>query len=717
MKKVFGIKLGGLQQKIVNLVLIFMLAIVAVFAAVSVYQSKNLAKVVSDANEGQKKSIAEVSDKTIRDVIDRSMVQNTALEAYIANDLFSEVSGHVDALKGIAEKLFADDSNYGTYSSDKPRASDEGRAAVQLLTEEGVDPARSQLLGVIAKMSDAMESVYTASGRLNSCFVAAADGNCLIVDDRSGQKYNDSGEIKTVAIRQRPWYLMAAEKGKTGFTGVEADAFTGKPGVVCAAPVYRDGKLVAVVGADLFLDSIAENVNASMQDDGFVCVLNERGQVIFSPKQEGLLKAETSDKSAELTKSDYTELSEFLNSAYKETTKVTMLTIDGRECYAAGAPISAIGWTLITVVDKEATQASTRSMLEQYDRINDEAQKKFEDGSANSKTTTMVMMILLLLLALGGSLFVAGRIVRPVEHMTTRIGEISGNDLEFSMEEVYKTNDEIEVLAEAFEILSKRTRKYITEITEITREKERIGTELELAQKIQANMLPNIFPAFPDRPEFDIYAAMIPAKEVGGDFYDFFLLDEDHLGLVIADVSGKGVPAALFMMMSKILLSNYAAVCAKPSQVLELTNDAVCRNNEEEMFVTVWIGILELSTGKVTASNAGHEYPMICRDGKFELLKDKHGFVIGGMEGVKYKDYEFTLKKGDTLFLYTDGVAEASDSSDRLFGTERMLEVLNAEPEARPHQILGNMKKAVDEFVGKASQFDDLTMLAVKLLK
>ena len=249
-------------------------------------------------------------------------------------------------------------------------------------------------------------------------------------------------------------------------------------------------------------------------------------------------------------------------------------------------------------------------------------------------------------------------------------------------------------------------------------EASRIETELSMATRIQADMLPNIFPAFPERDEFEIFASMDPAKEVGGDFYDFFMIDDDHLGLVMADVSGKGVPAALFMMMSKILVNNFAMMGGSPAKVLEQVNAQICLNNKEEMFVTVWFGVLELSTGKVRAANAGHEYPILKKaNGKFELFKDKHGFVIGGMEGVRYKEYEFLLEKGGTLFLYTDGVAEATNANNELFGTERMLTALNQDPQAAPKTLLSNMRQAVDAFVGDEPQFDDLTMLSVKLRK
>lgn len=276
---------------------------------------------------------------------------------------------------------------------------------------------------------------------------------------------------------------------------------------------------------------------------------------------------------------------------------------------------------------------------------------------------------------------------------------------------------EIKKLGASIEKMEQDTLEYIDNLTRITMEKERIGTELELATKIQADMLPNIFPAFPSRSEFDIFASMTPAKEVGGDFYDFFLIDEDHLALVIADVSGKGVPAALFMMMSKIFVNNYTMMGGSPSEILERVNKAICKNNENDMFVTVWLGILTISTGKIVAANAGHEYPILKKaNGEFELIKDKHGFVIGSMEGVRYKDYEMTLDKGGTLFVYTDGAPEATNGNMEMFGTDRILQELNKQPEADAEQVIANTKKAVDLFVGEAPQFDDLTMLAIKLI-
>jgi len=276
-------------------------------------------------------------------------------------------------------------------------------------------------------------------------------------------------------------------------------------------------------------------------------------------------------------------------------------------------------------------------------------------------------------------------------------------------------HNEIGKLSEDVVDLAKEMDDHVKNIASITAEKERIGAELDLAYKIQESMLPHDFPAFPDRREFDIYATMDPAKEVGGDFYDYFLVDDDHLCLVIADVSGKGVPAALFMMASKIILSNNAMMGKSPAEILTDANAMICSNNPEDMFVTVWLGILEISTGKLIAANAGHEYPAV-RDpgGSFELLQDKHGLVIGAMDGIRYKEYELQLEPGSKIFLYTDGVPEADNADKEMFGTDKMLDALNMNGHADPVEIMENIKAAIDDFVQEAEQFDDLTMLCIE---
>ena len=362
----------------------------------------------------------------------------------------------------------------------------------------------------------------------------------------------------------------------------------------------------------------------------------------------------------------------------------------------------------------QAPDESVRQALESYAEISKNAVNSVKTGVKSSSIGLLIITGIIVAGAITAALILSTRTVKPLNYMTSRIRSLSGGDNVFKMEKIYRTGDEVEVLAESFADLSKRVGEYISQITKITAEKERISTELSLAAKIQEDMLPNTFPAFPGRTEFDIFASMTPALTVGGDFYDFFLIDDDHLGLVMADVSGKGVPAALFMMMSKILLQNAAKSGLSPAEVLAKVNSQICANNRDEMFVTVWLGILEISTGILKAANAGHEYPAIKRaNGKYELYKDKHGFVIGGMDGIKYTGYEIKLEPGDSLFQYTDGVTEATDEYNEMFGTDRMLEVLNAGEDTGPEETLNKMGESIKDFAGEADQFDDVTMLCM----
>ena len=270
-------------------------------------------------------------------------------------------------------------------------------------------------------------------------------------------------------------------------------------------------------------------------------------------------------------------------------------------------------------------------------------------------------------------------------------------------------------LAHSIDTMETDMVNYMENLTAFPAEKERIGTELSLASTIQENSIPNDFPAFPDRTEFDIYASMTPAKEVGGDFYNFFFIDDDHLAVVIGDVSGKGIPGALFMMVTNILISDRARMGGTPAEILSFVNDRICENNEAEMFVTLWLGIVEVSTGKVIAANAGHDDAVICRrGGAFELLTTKHSLVAGAMGNMAYRDFSFRLDKGDKLFLYTDGVPEATDTANRMFTIPRMVDALNDLREKTPREILEGIHERVNEFVGEAPQFDDLTMLCLE---
>ena len=248
------------------------------------------------------------------------------------------------------------------------------------------------------------------------------------------------------------------------------------------------------------------------------------------------------------------------------------------------------------------------------------------------------------------------------------------------------------------------------------REKAIADRDLSVASSIQKNVLPQIFPYLPEREEFDIYATMTAAKEVGGDFYDFFMVDNDHIALVMADVSGKGIPAALFMMVARTMIKNYALTGKySPSDILEHVNDQICEGNTAELFVTVWLAIVDLNTGKGLAANAGHEHPALRKNGgKYEMVKYRHSVAVATLEGVSFKEHEFELCPGDSFFVYTDGVSEATNAKLEQFGEKRIIEALNKDPEAAPKEVISNVMEDITEFVDGADQFDDITMLSFK---
>lgn len=282
-------------------------------------------------------------------------------------------------------------------------------------------------------------------------------------------------------------------------------------------------------------------------------------------------------------------------------------------------------------------------------------------------------------------------------------------------EQYASQESEVGILALSFEKMIKDLKIYIKNLEKVTAEKERINTELNVAQKIQADMLPRKFPAFPGRNEFDVYAMNIPAKEVGGDFYDFFLIDDNHLAIVIGDVSGKGVPAALFMAITKTLIKNHTQLGKSPAEVFNTVNNQLYEGNDENMFVTAWMGILEIETGIFTYVNAGHNPPLLKHDGEdYNWLKSKPGFVLGGMENIQYNQNMITLNPGDRAYLYTDGVTEATNCDDELFGDSRLLKVINSKKDPELKNLLLYVQEKIDVFVRGREQFDDITMLVMK---
>ena len=331
----------------------------------------------------------------------------------------------------------------------------------------------------------------------------------------------------------------------------------------------------------------------------------------------------------------------------------------------------------------------------------------------NIVIATSVLAIIASLIA---AHYIKNRFVKPIRKTSKEATRFAKENTKGEPLGEISKYEELSNLAHSIDTMETDMVQYIENLTAITAEREKADTELALAKSIQEDSLPTTFPAFPDRKEFDIYASMTPAKMVGGDFYNFFLIDDDHLAIVIGDVSGKSVPGALFMMVANILLSDRTRMGGTPAEILAFVNNRIYETNKADMFVTLWLGILEISTGRIVAANAGHEDAAVChKDGRFELFKTKHDFVIGAMKNMQYQDFEIRLGKGDKLFLYTDGIPEATDKYNQMYSLDRMLDTLNRYKDRTPQEILDGIHQSINAFVGEAPQFDDVTMVCLEL--
>ena len=363
MKVINGIKLGGLQHKIFNLMLIFILALVGVYVAISAWEQRNLSGIVEVSAARQQASITEVSEETMLAVLNTTMTQSTGLQAYISDDLFSEVRTDVLTLQTIATELFAHEDQFSAHPFLPPSADNDGIPSVQMIHELGVNPDTSRSLALVANMSEVMLAMYKNSDKISGIFVGTNDGTLLYVNDRSGSYVSEDGTPMTLGVRSRPWYTQAAATGDLIFTGVETDAYTDNVTVTCAAPIYQDGRLAGVVGADIFLTSMKDYVNQTSGDGSTLCVIDDKGRVLFSPMEEGTFKIKKAVDAIDLRQSDNTALAAFVTKAFTENTGLQLINVDETDYYMVGSPMSSIGWAVLNIVEKEVTHQPTAAML------------------------------------------------------------------------------------------------------------------------------------------------------------------------------------------------------------------------------------------------------------------------------------------------------------------------------------------------------------------
>ena len=546
-------------------------------------------------------------------------------------------------------------------------------------------------VNLLGNLEQLWKPLMTAQKDVITTIYFGTETGLLVAYDRQSDLNADNGNEVFYDHLKSEWYTKAKSLGHVCFTDIYNDIYDRGLTITCAAPVYDDNnKFIGAMGMDILISDLYRAiVEIDLGDDkaSYAFLVDNKGNIIDNEN--------ASDKTNSLSNEKGIN-SEVVNKILSGQTDVS-LTDD--RIYYAYTPIESNGWKFCVRMPESVILAPVRSV---------------QRNIIFMMSLFLAAFILITIIVTVATRKFSKDLTNPIISLSHDVEEISGGNLDYRAK-IYD-NDEIGDLAKSFNAMAVSLKDYINNLASITAEKERISTELNVATQIQADMLPRIFPAFPERKEFDIYASMNPAKEVGGDFYDFFFVDDKHLALVMADVSGKGVPAALFMVISKTLIKTRALMGGTPSEILYDVNNQLCEGNDAGLFVTVWLGILDIETGKITAANAGHEYPALKRvdNPSFELLKDKHTPAVATIEEIRFKNYEIELNPGDVLFIYTDGVAEATNSSEELYGTDRMIEDLNKYTDAKIDELLINMKKEVDKFTGDAPQFDDITMLGLR---
>ena len=513
-------------------------------------------------------------------------------------------------------------------------------------------------------------------------------------------------------ITERKWYKTAESSGQVTLIETYGDGLDKSLIVTCSAPVWNSSdELAGVLAIDIKLKYVCEEIISSkIGENGFAMLIGQSGQIISAP---GMGEDSPGDSLESIT-SFSPQMTEVFKHLQNGTTGFKETVIGDKEYYMAYSPVAVSGWMLAVLVPKEET---IKPALDSSKTIENETQNTMKELEEILRHMVFIFAVVCVGLMAGVFLLtirMSDKIAGPIKKLTTDVRRISNGDLDYRTE--IKTGDEIELLGDAFNSMTGSLKDYIINYAQISAEKERIATELGVAASIQKNMLPE-GKVFGEK--FELFADMNPAKEVGGDFYDYFLTEDGGLWIVIADVSGKGVPAALFMVIAKTLLKNQASHTSSPGEVLKNVNNQLCEHNDAEMFVTVFIARYDFEKKILECANAGHNQPLFCKEGEtFQWLSLEPGFVLAGFENMEYEDFTISMNSGDRIIFYTDGVTEALNKEEILYGEERLEDRLN-KPEVlekdTPEDIVSYIKEDIRVFADGAEQADDITIMLLKI--
>ena len=608
----------------------------------------------------------------------------------------SELGKYADSIQDFAayiHGLYRSPENYVQREVLPPDAANAGICTMQRYMADAdvsvEDTAQERAL--LGNLEQVWAPVFTGSGDIiTTIYVGTESGFLLSYDERSDLGVELGSDESYFDYYQSSWYTSARDAGGVVFTDTYPDSYGRGLMISCASPFYDENdRFAGVVCMDILIgDLTSQVIDVDLGEEAYAFLVSGSGDIIASAVM----------KDADAAFENILDASSAVYEASGPIMSGETGAMLSGGVYYAYTPVSSANWKFCVHIPESLVLAPVKAM------------------ERNIVAAIIAFIVILALIILCVVLMVrrfSRNLTAPLIALGKYVQTISSGDLDYRAE--IRSNDEIGDLAKSFNGMAASLKEYIENLTAVTAEKERIGAELDVATHIQKSMLPCIFPAFPDRKEFYVYATMNPAKEVGGDFYDFFMVDDTHLAVVMADVSGKGVPAALFMVIGKTLIKDHTEPGISLGDVFSDVNNMLCDSNSEGLFITAFEGVLDLVTGEFRYVNAGHEPPYICKQGEgYEAYRIKAGFVLAGMEDLRYREGSLQLSAGDRIFLYTDGVTEATDAENQLYGSERLHRVLNDHLDANPEALLAAVKADVDHFVGDAPQFDDITMLCME---
>jgi len=639
------------------------------------------------------------------------LFQTAMNQAAISNALFEKVETEVEVSAWYASFLWSNPSQSKPtpYYTWKDSPSDPNAFSVCRIAPTASMEKIKQDIRISANIDKLFKSIRDKDRNIKSIYIGTESGLHRRLPWTSKRK-------KSYDPRKRSWYKKAVNSGKIGWTDLYISASEEILMVTCFKPVYdRNKRLIGVIGVDVTLLALNEKIiSTQIGDHGYALLIDKKGKVIAHPKlTKGEQKWDETFKTENWLESNNEELKKIGQDMVKGKGGIQLCFYDGGNKFIAYAPLKTTNWSIGIVMPVDEIIKPAQNTKNKIISVSKDARKHIQKYLTKLQQVSIYLFVGMIIIITIVAIKLSKTITKPILALNNGAQIIGRGKLEHRLQ--IETGDELQDLANAFNKMAEDLIIYIKDLQETTAAKEKIESELQIATEIQASMLPRIFPPFPDRKEFNIYATMEPAKEVGGDFYDFFFTEKNKLCFLIADVSGKGVPAALFMVISKTLLKTAAMLNLAPDEILRRVNDLLCPDNDECMFVTVFCAILDTHKGELEYANAGHNPPLIYTGGeKFEYLKIGKSFVLGAMQDMTFKSEKLILKPNDIFFMYTDGVTEAINPNEELFEDERLQKAISKLKDENLPEMIKGIREEIKAFEQGAPQFDDITMLALK---